>query len=410
VSKGLKFAVEAVPDLPQWVAGDEQRLRQILVNLLANAVKFTDRGEVRLHVTRRGDETFFAVSDTGIGMPDEQVARLFRSFEQADNSPTRRYGGSGLGLAISQTLANQMGGEIVVTSTSGAGSTFTLRLPQPATEAPLPKALPAGATAQRRLEGLRLLAAEDVDVNRLVLEYLLDSEGAQVLFAENGQQAIERLQESGASAFDAVLMDVQMPVMDGYQATRRIRQIAPALPVIGLTAHALGEERDRCLAAGMVEHVTKPIDADVLVAAIRRHTGQPAADAAPRPVVASGAVIDWSGLLARYSGRQDFVSKLAATALAGHRDTPDRLRSAAQAGDFPDLAFRAHALKGLSGNLLAHGVHSLARQVEADARAKAPQALDAAIELAGAVEALLAALTARVGETAAAPEASAARG
>ncbi len=410
VSKGLKFVVEAAPGLPQWVAGDEQRLRQILVNLLANAVKFTDRGEVRLHVTRRGDETFFAVSDTGIGMTDEQVARLFRSFEQADNSTTRRYGGSGLGLAISQTLANQMGGEIVVTSTSGAGSTFTLRLPLPAAEAPLPKAPPSGATSDRRLEGLRLLAAEDVDVNRLVLEYVLNSEGAQVLFAENGQQAIERLQESGVGAFDAVLMDVQMPVMDGYQATQRIRQIAPALPVIGLTAHALGEERDRCLAAGMVEHVTKPIDADVLVAAIRRHTGQPAADAAPRPVVASGAVIDWSGLLARYSGRQDFVAKLAATALDSHRDTPDRLRGAAQAGDFPDLAFRAHALKGMSGNLLAHAVQNLARQVEADARAKAPQALDAAIELAVQVEALLAALSARVGEAASVPEPSAAQG
>jgi HPt (histidine-containing phosphotransfer) domain-containing protein len=205
-------------------------------------------------------------------------------------------------------------------------------------------------------------------------------------------------------------MDVQMPVMDGYQATQRIRQIAPALPVIGLTAHALGEERDRCLAAGMVEHVTKPIDADVLVAAIRRHAGMPAADVAPYQLIASGAVIDWPGLLMRYSGRQDFVAKLAASALASHRDTPDRLRGAAQAGDFADLAFRAHALKGMSGNLLAHGVQNLARQVEADARAKAPQALDAAIELAVQVEALLAALSARLGEAASVPEPSAAQG
>ena len=403
-SKGLRFGVDLAPDLPEWVAGDAQRLSQILVNLLANAVKFTDRGEARLRVTRNGEDIYFEVSDTGIGMTDEQVACLFRPFEQADNSSTRRYGGTGLGLAISQTLANQMDGEIVVTSTSGAGSTFTLRLPLPETEPALPKpALQVPAASERRLEGLRLLAAEDVEVNRLILEDLLTNEGAQVQFAEHGQQALEHLQEAGVSAFDAVLMDIQMPVMDGYQATEHLRQLAPGLPVIGLTAHALGEERDRCLAAGMVEHVTKPIDADVLVAAILRHAGRPASRATRGPVAGKGGPIDWPALLARYNGRQDFVAKLAATALASHQETPSTLRHAAQANDLPSLAFTAHALKGLSGNLMARSVEALARQVEAAARTKEPQAIEAAVELAGEVEVLLAALTVRVGETAPAP-------
>ena len=353
-----------------------------------------------MRVTRKGEDIYFEVSDTGIGMTDEQVARLFRSFEQADNSTTRRYGGSGLGLAISQTLANQMDGEIVVTSTSGAGSTFTLRLPLPATEPALPKPVPSLPASDRRLEGLRLLAAEDVEVNRMVLEDLLTREGAQVLFAENGRQAVEHLHEHGASAFDAVLMDVQMPVMDGYQATQHLRQLAPGLPVIGLTAHALGEERDRCLAAGMVEHVTKPIDADVLVTAILRHVGRPVSRVEPvaGPMGGTGVPVDWSALLARYNGRQDFVAKLAVTALSSHRETPARLRQAAQAGDMPGLTFAAHALKGLSGNLMARGVEALARQLEAAARAGETQAAELALELAAEVDVLLNALTARVGE------------
>jgi PAS domain S-box-containing protein len=398
-AKGLRFGVQLAPGLPAWVGGDEQRLRQILVNLLGNALKFTDRGEVHLRVTRRGDDTLFEVSDTGIGMTDEQVSRLFRSFEQADNSTTRRYGGSGLGLAISQNLAHQMDGEIVVTSTSGAGSTFTLRVPLPACEAPARAVETEAGQQQRRLQGLRLLAAEDVEINRLVLEDLLTGEGAQVLFAENGQQALDHLRAHGADAFDAVLMDIQMPVMDGYQATRALLQLAPELPVIGLTAHALNEERERCLAVGMVEHVTKPVDVDVLVTAIRRHVGRTVADVAPRRAVSGGDVtapIDWAALLARYNGRQEFVNKLAATALAGHRETPTRLRAAAEAGNLADIAFLAHALKGLSGNLLARGVEALARKTEAAARGKEPQALDLVLELAEQMQALLLQLETRL--------------
>ena len=271
-SKGLAYHCEIADDVPNWVRGDALRLQQILVNLLSNAVKFTEHGHVRLGVTTESDgrdTVRFVVDDTGIGIDAGQVARLFEPFEQADNSTTRAHGGAGLGLAICSRLADLMGGSIAVTSTPGSGSCFTLRLPLPPSP---PPQLPAQPAAERgRLLGVRLLAAEDDEVNRILLEELLRHEGAEVVFAEDGQQAVQRLDEHGAAAFDAILMDVQMPVLDGYEATRRIRDVHPELPVIGLTAHALPEARRLCLEAGMVEHVVKPIDMAELVAAIRRH-------------------------------------------------------------------------------------------------------------------------------------------
>ena len=269
-SKGLAYHCEIADDVPNWVRGDALRLQQILVNLLSNAVKFTEYGHVRLGVTAESDgrdTVRFVVDDTGIGIDAGQVARLFKPFEQADNSTTRAYGGAGLGLSICSGLADLMGGSIAVTGTPGSGCCFALRLPLP----PSPQLPARPATERGRLQGVRLLAAEDDEVNRILLEELLRHEGAEVLFAEDGQQAVQRLDEHGAAAFDAILMDVQMPVLDGYEATRRIRELHPELPVIGLTAHALPEARRLCLEAGMVDHVAKPIDMAELVAAIRRH-------------------------------------------------------------------------------------------------------------------------------------------
>ncbi len=438
-AKGLRLGCSLDDDLPPWVLGDALRLRQVLVNLVGNAIKFTARGEVRLAVTRAGDTVVFRVSDTGIGMTPEQVGRLFTAFEQADNSTTRLYGGTGLGLAISRQLARLMGGDIEAGSTPGAGSVFTLRLPLTAS-AFAPASVRSEPLSERgqgsektggqnggsnaghkRLAGLRVLAAEDVAVNRLVLADLLEQEGAAVVFAENGREAVDRVTREGGAAFDLVLMDIQMPVMDGLEATRHLKTVAPDLPVIGLTAHALAEERGRCRDAGMVDHVTKPIEPEELVATMLHHAGTKPAPQFPAagfvrglkaglaaglpaglspglpPLPGLGGMIDRAALSARFGGRQAFIDKLLDMFRQSHADTAEKLREAARQGDHEAIAFIAHQMKGVCGNIGADPMQELARQVETSARAGAGDAPALAEQLAAATGALLAALDARGG-------------
>ena len=399
--KGLTCTLDEAADLPAWVMGDSQRLQQILINLLSNAVKFTSRGEVRMHVARDGDTVIFNVIDTGIGMSAAQVARLFKPFEQADPSTTRRYGGTGLGLAISRNLALLMGGDITVQSAPAAGTSLTLRVPLPQAEQPgvASQLGDLDAAPQRRLAGVRVLATEDVEVNRLILDDLLVHEGASVVLADNGQQAVECVERAGAGAFDIVLMDIQMPLMDGYEATGRIRAVAPGLPVIGLTAHALAEERQRSLKAGMVEHVTKPIDADELVAAILRHCtaadGRRTDGASAAHAFAGSAteerpsMLDWPALLARFGGRQGFVDKLARTALTSHGQTSTRLRSAARNKDMATVNQLAHTLRSVAGNLLAKGLQDVAERTEVAARERREDAFPLAAQLADSLDLML---------------------
>jgi PAS domain S-box-containing protein len=407
-AKGLALVSTVPPGLPEWVRGDPLRLQQILANLLANAVKFTQHGEVRLDVERDGVATAFRVTDSGIGMSSEQIQRLFAPFEQADSSTTRNFGGSGLGLAISQNLARMMDGDIRVRSRLNAGSTFTLTLPLAAVEPAIdePAEVPVDGP---RLTHLRVLAAEDVELNRFVLEDLLVHEGAHVVFAENGRQVLQRVDELGITAFDVVLMDVQMPVLDGLGACRELRALAPDMPVIGLTAHALTEEREKCFAAGMVAHVTKPVDADTLVAAIRRHVpmrvSEPAMDSrngspegpAPSPGQTGerSPTIDWEALRQCYNGRQAFIDKLMATALRSLPETGARLRDAAQAGDRQGIAFLAHTMKGVASNLAARAMLEQARITEAAARGGREDSADLARRLADLTDLLLAELARR---------------
>ncbi len=271
-AKGLAFRLRKAADLPAGCLGDPLRLTQVLINLLDNAVKFTDRGGITLTVGRDGGQLLFEVVDTGIGMSAEQTDRLFNAFEQADGSTTRRFGGTGLGLAITERLTDLMGGSIRVDSMVGSGTRFEVRLPLAEAAPPArPVPIEAAPAAGPRLAGLALLAAEDDAVNRLILDELLGREGAQVTCVDNGLQAVERVERDGAEPWNLVLMDIQMPVMDGHTAARRLRELAPGLPIVGLTAHAMEEERNRCLASGMVEHATKPIELDKLVASILRH-------------------------------------------------------------------------------------------------------------------------------------------
>ncbi|MEW5770243.1 MAG: ATP-binding protein [Pseudomonadota bacterium] len=387
-AKGLRARLEVGEGVPRWVAGDPLRLEQILLNLLSNAVKFTDKGEVTLSVTREGGDTLFRVSDNGIGMSQEQVARLFNAFEQGDTTPTRQFGGTGLGLTISLDLAHMMGGDIDVQSSLGEGSVFTLRLPLAETTSPEEQPQERQGDAPR-LSGVRVLAAEDVELNRIILADMLEQEGARVVFAENGREALDNLDALGAAAFDVVLMDVQMPVMDGHEAARRIAAVAPELPIIALTAHVQAEDREKCLAAGMAEHVTKPIEGEQLVAAILRHLrnraapataeaeppaaasapAAPAAEAAPRADAPTRGMIDWEVLSARFSGRQGFIDRLLGKVIDSQAESAEKLRAAVRLGDIEAIVFIAHSLKGLGGNIEAGELRALASQVEQHHRA-----------------------------------------
>jgi PAS domain S-box-containing protein len=268
-AKGLALRVELTPDLPGYCLSDPLRLGQVLLNVLSNAVKFTEQGGVTLSVSRQAERLCFRVVDTGIGMSEDQLADLFKPFQQGDASATRRFGGTGLGLAISKRIVELMHGSIVVDSRSGLGTTVEFSLPFiPCVPSAAP---PPAEYGTRPLAGLTFLVAEDEEINRTILEDNLIEDGARVVVVTNGREAVERIARDGHSTFDFVLMDIQMPEMDGYEATRQIKAIAPELPIIAQTAHAFSEERERCLAAGMIGHLAKPIDLQALLQLVREH-------------------------------------------------------------------------------------------------------------------------------------------
>jgi CheY-like chemotaxis protein len=273
--------------LPQTIRTDHTRLRQILVNLVANAIKFTEVGAVNvaLQLTSDGDgnpRMQFHVTDTGIGMNEEQVENLFEPFTQADNSNTRRFGGTGLGLAISARLAALMGGTIDVKSTPAEGSTFILSVdPGPLENVSLVQSAAKLSqrtekrplnTPQRIVSGNVLLAEDDEDIQELLSRFLKAS-GISVEVAPNGRVAYEKAMQSAATGkpYDLILMDIRMPEMDGYETTRKLRQEGWQGPIIAQTAHALTGDREKCLEAGCDDYVTKPVSTHELLDMIARH-------------------------------------------------------------------------------------------------------------------------------------------
>jgi CheY-like chemotaxis protein len=289
-SVALRFDLD--PSIPAALLGDPLRLQQIFISLLDNAFKFTEKGSVtvRAAVSGRGSGGVtldFAVEDTGIGMSRQQTGEVFSAFNQADNSATRKYGGAGLGLTLTQQMLKLMGGEIAVSSEEGKGSTFSFSCVFPIADALSAPAGDAGkaedeiADENAVLRGMRVLLVEDNEINTLIATELLDAVGVEVTAAQNGREALDRLKEAKEArpdcpAFDLVLMDLQMPVMDGYEATQHIEEKPEYrdIPIYALTAHALPEERARCFDLGMKEHLTKPIDVNSFYAALR--------EAAPR--------------------------------------------------------------------------------------------------------------------------------
>ncbi len=280
--KGIGIETLVDRPIPDWIVGDPKRLRQVLINLLGNAIKFTEEGKVTLKIKldrNAGHQKqlqkpllSFEVIDTGCGIDPASHGKLFRPFVQADSSTTRKYGGTGLGLALSLRLARAMSGDLVLReSTPGKGSTFVFTLDPGALEkhdrtahAETP---PSHGQRDIRLDGVRVLVAEDNADNEHLVTQFLTHAGATVEVARNGVEAVAMVQ---SRKFDVVLMDIQMPILDGCEATRRLRSEGYKLPIVAVTAHAMVEERERCMAAGCSDFLTKPLDVAVLLATVQK--------------------------------------------------------------------------------------------------------------------------------------------
>jgi signal transduction histidine kinase/ActR/RegA family two-component response regulator len=284
-AKGLQLRLDLAPGLAKLnLQGDSLRLSQILINLTGNALKFTEKGSVTLRIAPQEDTPNdvllrFEIQDTGIGISADAQERLFSAFEQADSSMTRKYGGTGLGLAISKRLAELMGGDIGVESELGKGTTFWFTARFGKAENPLrPSNVTAGDWAERQLRanfsGAKILLAEDEPINQEVSSALLEEAGLNVDIAEDGEKAVSM---ASTQHYDLILMDIQMPVLNGIEATRAIRALPgeAATPILAMTANAFDDDRERCIEAGMNDHIGKPVDPDTLFQTLLKWLSRP---------------------------------------------------------------------------------------------------------------------------------------
>ena len=404
--KRLKLCCTIDSDVPETLVGDPLRLKQVLINLLGNAIKFTEQGRITLQVSvltedAPGEQVTlgFFVCDTGIGLSTEQIARLFHPFTQIDSSTTRRFGGTGLGLSICRRLVALMGGAITAEGTPGQGCTFTFTAEfgcrhRPVMTVPERNAGTPGRggrepgvppydgirklTTQERLvfHGARVLVVEDHPINQLVARDLLRKAGIVVEIAVNGQEAVTIMEQRGAT-IDCILMDIQMPVLDGYGASRLIRERwgADQLPIIAMTAHAMAEERRKCLQAGMNDHLAKPVDANTLYRLLLkwlppRRSGSPDGGAQQaQPEEAPALPAELPGLavqsgLARLEGNGELYRKLIQEFPKTNRNFGALFREALVAGDLILARRMAHTLKGVAGTIAADHLAASARDLE----------------------------------------------
>ncbi|HUG22688.1 ATP-binding protein [Piscinibacter sp.] len=368
-SKGLALQVAMDTDVPRWVRADATRLKQILFNLLSNAVKFTPAGSVDLKVEAGSGSAAgsvrFVVIDTGIGMDAATQVRVFRRFAQGDETTSRRHGGTGLGLEISRSLAQLMGGDIGVESTPGVGSRFTLTLPLPKIGPPAPGAASAAAGTGAPARPLTVLVAEDHPVNRIYLEAVLDKLGHEAVFAENGEEAVRAAQERD---FDVVLMDLHMPVMDGFAAARAIRGLPlprGAMPIVALTADAFQDSQEKARQAGMDGMLTKPAHLPQLRELLAGYGGGTRVPAAVplAPPDNAGDLVDRATVEQFHASLSpQKYAALLASFFDSHADTPTALQAMAGAGDRRGVWSQAHALKGAALSL---GLRAVVERAEA---------------------------------------------
>jgi len=382
--RGLDFGIDVAPDVPAMLVGDSQRFAQVLVNLCGNGVKFTKAGQVTVQIvlasaTEHAVTLGVSVSDTGIGMTTEQLQRVFLPFTQADPSTTRRFGGSGLGLAICKQLVELMNGSISVQSEPGRGSTFSFSVEFGRADAAAAQLEPGaeaitdyGALDQperdKPLSGLTVLVVEDNELNQLVAaELLREVAGARVIVCPSGPSALDFLSKRSV---DAVLMDVQMPGMDGFETTRRIRKDPRhrTLPIIAITAHATEQDRVQCLAAGMTDYITKPFEPALLFAMLESvgRGGVREIDLGPAaqgPPLADGHVSFELGL-GRCMNRKELYEQVLRHFMDQEAHVPDSIRSHLRVRDFESAMLLAHTLVSTAGHVGADPLAELARQVQ----------------------------------------------
>ena len=378
MAKGLVLRIDVAPDVPRWVRADPTRVRQILFNLLSNALKFTNVGEIMLSVADSGAGRIdFKVIDSGVGMDDATQARLFQRFMQGDERPSRRTSGTGLGLQISRDLARLMGGDITVQSTLGRGSTFTVSLPLTSTGAPIRVGDTGAAAATSHTRPLRVLVAEDHAVNRAYLEAVLEKLGHHGVFVGDGHGAVLAVQtQPPDQAFDVVLMDLHMPDMDGFTAARTIREMpAPQgrVPIVALTADAFQTSRELAREAGMEGFLTKPAHLPQLREALQRY-GAGSASArsepvAPPPAADAAASTSMLDMVTVNDVMQALSAPRYAELLGRFFDerasTVAALRQAVATASQAELRSRAHSLKGASASLGLRALSGVAQHLQA---------------------------------------------
>ncbi len=370
--KGLQLNVERSPDVPEHLRGDPARIRQLVINLLGNAVKFTERGSIILSLTRSGNMVRFAVTDTGIGIAGEDQATIFDSFTQADPSTTRRYGGSGLGLAICKQIVRVLGGEIGLTSNVGQGSQFWFTIPCIVGQAQ-PQAKERISVTPH--QGGRILIVEDNRTNQVVAAGMLRLLGCTSSVAENGVQAIAAWQNGN---WDLILMDISMPEMDGYQATANIRRLEEQsgqhIPIIAMTANTQPADIEHCRAAGMDDHLAKPLTLETLTARLQHWLNWQDSPQLPNTEIAgdvAGLPLDTAVLARLREALGDTLSEAIRPFLEDMPSYLAQLEIAAIEGNCTAMRQVAHVIKGAAGNLGAGAVADVAREIELHAEAGA---------------------------------------
>ena len=402
-AKGIETSISVAPDVPSVLVGDSLRLRQVLLNLVDNALKFTERGKVALSIRTLSEDAAgmlleFSVKDTGIGIPWERQGNLFAAFSQADASTSRRFGGTGLGLAICCRLVALMGGTITCASDAGQGANFRFtarfQVGSAAGRPPIGAEDRASGPLEGRLRGLRVLLVEDDEINRDVARDILRRTGAGIEVAADGYAALEILERQG-QRFDAVLMDVQMPGMDGYEATRLIRDRLglSSLPIVAMTANAMEADRLKSMDAGMIAHVAKPVDVEELIATLSPYAC-PAAGAEVTPLPPSKPQIlpdtlpglDLRSGLIRLGGDSGVLVALLAKFNSSQGGVVSEVRRVLADGSGDEAARILHRLRGTAANLGATEIARLASEAEAAVRDRRDRELDG--HLAGLEEAM----------------------